>query len=195
MASILHCRRNQRASASSSHRPRYTATVARLHRRARASPSSSCSQSHLHLGSSSSSSRISHRSRKNQSSSLSNTPSSLLSRRLQDGPMMKTTKGSVTGFAAGTIYGTILATWKNVPRVERNVALPGLIRTLKMMGTHGLTFAAIGGVYIGVEQVVQSYRGKRDFFNGAIGGFTTRVDNGREYYPYTPIEKTAQADA
>ena len=89
----------------------------------------------------------------------------------EDGPMMKTIKGSVTGFAAGTIYGTILATWKDVPRVERNVALPGLIRTLKMMGTHGLTFAAIGGVYIGVEQVVQGYRGKRDFFNGAIGGF------------------------
>ncbi|CAF2299804.1 hypothetical protein IGI04_016997 [Brassica rapa subsp. trilocularis] len=147
----------------------------------------------------------------------------------EDGPMMKTIKGSVTGFAAGTIYGTILATWKDVPRVERNVALPGLIRTLKMMGTHGLTFAAIGGVYIGVEQVVQGYRGKRDFFNGAIGGFvagasvlgyrarsiptaiaagatlavtsalidsggqTTRVDNGREYYPYSPVEKTAQA--
>ncbi|KAH0883212.1 hypothetical protein HID58_059308, partial [Brassica napus] len=91
------------------------------------------------------------------SSSLSTTPSTI--------------KGSVTGFAAGTIYGTILATWKDVPRVERNVFLPGLIRTLKMMGTHGLTFAAIGGVYIGVEQVVQSYRGKRDFFNGAIGGF------------------------
>ncbi|KAF3504031.1 hypothetical protein F2Q69_00040676 [Brassica cretica] len=54
-----------------------------------------------------------------------------------------------------------MATWKDVPRVERNVALPGLIRTLKMMGTHGLTFAAIGGVYIGVEPVVQSYRGKR----------------------------------
>ncbi|XP_013614973.1 PREDICTED: uncharacterized protein LOC106321206 [Brassica oleracea var. oleracea] len=68
MASILHRRRNQRASASSSHRPRYTATVARLRRRARASPSSSFSQSHLHLGSSSSSSRISHRSQKNQSS-------------------------------------------------------------------------------------------------------------------------------
>ncbi|KAH0887289.1 hypothetical protein HID58_063385, partial [Brassica napus] len=149
----------------------------------------------------------------------------------EDGPMMKTIKGSVTGFAAGTIYGTILATWKDVPRVERNVALPGLIRTLKMMGTHGLTFAAIGGVYIGVEQVVQGYRGKRDFFNGAIGGFvagasvlgyrarsiptaiaagatlavtsalidsggqTTRVDNGREYYPYAPVEKTAKADA
>ncbi|CAN8242297.1 unnamed protein product [Cochlearia groenlandica] len=50
-------------------------------------------------------------------------------------------------------------------------ALPGIIRTLKMMGTHGLTFAAIGGVYVGVEQMVQHYRAKRDFFSGAIGGF------------------------
>ena len=47
---------------------------------------------------------------------------------------------------------------------------PGLIRTLKMMGTRRLTFAAIGGVYIGVEQVVQNYRAKRDFSNGDIGG-------------------------
>ncbi|XP_056863977.1 outer envelope pore protein 16-3, chloroplastic/mitochondrial-like [Raphanus sativus] len=39
------------------------------------------------------------------------------------------------------------------------------------MGTHRLTFVAIGGVYIGVEQVVQNYSAKRDFFNGAIGGF------------------------
>lgn len=89
----------------------------------------------------------------------------------EDGAMMKTIKGAVTGFAAGTIYGTVMATWKDVPRVERNVALPGLIRTLKMMGSHGLTFAAIGGVFIGVEQLVQNYRAKRDFFNGAIGGF------------------------
>ena len=27
------------------------------------------------------------------------------------------------------------------------------------------------------------------------GGQTTRVDNGREYYPYAPGEKTAKADA
>ncbi|CAF1921083.1 unnamed protein product [Brassica oleracea] len=39
-----------------------------------------------------------------------------------------------------------------------------------MMGTRRLTFAAIGGVYIGVEQVVQNYRAKRDFSNGDIGG-------------------------
>ncbi|KAF3577237.1 hypothetical protein DY000_02028517 [Brassica cretica] len=27
------------------------------------------------------------------------------------------------------------------------------------------------------------------------GGQTTRVDNGREYYPYTPVEKRAQAES
>ncbi|KAL0334215.1 UNVERIFIED_CONTAM: Outer envelope pore protein 16-3, chloroplastic/mitochondrial [Sesamum angustifolium] len=139
----------------------------------------------------------------------------------EETPMMKTIKGATTGLVAGTIWGTIVATWHDVPRVERRVALPGLVRTLKMMGNYGVTFAAIGGVYIGVEQLVQNYRMKRDFVNGAVGGFvagasilgykgksistaisagaalaatssfidvggqTTRVDTGKEYYPYT----------
>lgn len=88
-----------------------------------------------------------------------------------DTPTMKTIKGATTGLVAGTIFGTVVATWYDVPRVERSVALPGLIRTLKMMGNYGVTFAAIGGVYIGVEQLVQNYRMKRDFINGAVGGF------------------------
>ncbi|XP_071721707.1 outer envelope pore protein 16-3, chloroplastic/mitochondrial-like [Rutidosis leptorrhynchoides] len=143
-----------------------------------------------------------------------------------DTPMMKTIKGATMGLAAGTIWGTVVATWNDVPRVERSVALPGLLRTLKMMGNHGLTFAAIGGVYIGVEQLVEHYRTKRDFVNGAVGAFaagstilgykgksissalsagaalavtsalidaggqTTRVDNGKEYYPYTTKKRT-----
>ncbi|CAL0302484.1 unnamed protein product [Lupinus luteus] len=88
-----------------------------------------------------------------------------------DSSLLKTIKGATTGLVAGTIWGTVVATWNDVPRVERNVALPGLIRTFRMMGNHGLTFAAIGGVYIGVEQLVQNFRGKRDFVNGAVGGF------------------------
>jgi len=88
-----------------------------------------------------------------------------------DTPMMKTIKGATMGLVSGTIWGTIVATWHDVPRVEKSVALPGLIRTIKMMGNHGVTFAAIGGVYIGVEQLVQHYRMKRDFINGAVGGF------------------------
>ncbi|XP_030515477.1 outer envelope pore protein 16-3, chloroplastic/mitochondrial [Rhodamnia argentea] len=144
----------------------------------------------------------------------------------EDTPMMKVIKGATTGFATGTIWGTIVATWHDVPRVERNVALPGLLRTLKMMGNYGMTFAAIGGVYIGVEQLLEHQRMKRDFINGAVGGFvagatilgykgksissaisagaalaatsavldiggqTTRVDTGKEYYPYTTKKKS-----
>ncbi|XP_052173921.1 outer envelope pore protein 16-3, chloroplastic/mitochondrial [Diospyros lotus] len=143
-----------------------------------------------------------------------------------DTPVTKIMKGTTTGLVAGTIWGTIVATWHDVPRVERRVALPGLIRTLKMMGSHGMTFAAIGGVYIGVDQLLQNYRMKRDFINGAVGGFvagasilgykgrsiptaisagaalavtsalidaggqTTRIDNGKEYYPYTTKKRT-----
>uniref|UniRef100_A0A251TJ91 Mitochondrial inner membrane translocase subunit Tim17/Tim22/Tim23/peroxisomal protein PMP24 n=2 Tax=Helianthus annuus TaxID=4232 RepID=A0A251TJ91_HELAN len=148
----------------------------------------------------------------------------------EDSSLTKTMKGAATGLAAGTIWGTVVATWLDVPRVERNVALPGLIRTLKMMGNHGLTFAAIGGVYIGVEQLTQNYRQKRDFVNGAVGGFvagaailgfkgksistalsagaalaatsaaidaggqTTRVDTGKEYYPYTTKKRADAAN-
>lgn len=89
----------------------------------------------------------------------------------EDSAVMKTIKGATTGLAAGTIWGTVVATWYDVPRVERKVALPGLIRTLRMCGTYGLTFAAIGGVYIGVEQLMQKHRMKRDFINGAVGAF------------------------
>ncbi|XP_057515151.1 outer envelope pore protein 16-3, chloroplastic/mitochondrial-like [Amaranthus tricolor] len=147
-----------------------------------------------------------------------------------DTPMMKVIKGATSGLAAGTIFGTVVATWYDVPRVERKVALPGLIRTLKMMGNYGMTFAAIGGVYIGVEQLMQHYRMKRDFINGAAGGFvagasvlgfkgrsistaisagaalavtsslidaggqTTRIDNGKEYYPCTVKKRPAPTE-
>uniref|UniRef100_A0A0D9VK89 Uncharacterized protein n=1 Tax=Leersia perrieri TaxID=77586 RepID=A0A0D9VK89_9ORYZ len=145
----------------------------------------------------------------------------------EDSAVTKTVKAAATGLAAGTIWGTVVATWHDVPRVERHVALPGLIRTLKMCGSYGATFAAVGGLYIGVEQLVQSQRKKRDFVNGAVGAFvagatifgykgksipaaltagsclaftsavldiggnTTRVDNGKEYYPYTTEKKPA----
>ncbi|KAG8059630.1 hypothetical protein GUJ93_ZPchr0002g25158 [Zizania palustris] len=89
----------------------------------------------------------------------------------EDSPVMKTVKGAVMGLASGTILGTFVATWHNVSRVERHVALPALIRTLKMCGSYGVTFAALGGLQHGVEQLVQRQRKKRDYVNGAIGAF------------------------
>ncbi|PKA58930.1 Outer envelope pore protein 16-3, chloroplastic/mitochondrial [Apostasia shenzhenica] len=98
-------------------------------------------------------------------------PSSMAPLEDEDSAIMKTIKAASTGFAAGTMWGTVVATWYDVPRVERHVALPGLIRTLKLCGNYGLTFAAIGGIYIGVEQLVEKQRAKRDFMNGAVGAF------------------------
>ncbi|KAL1550005.1 outer envelope pore protein 16-3, chloroplastic/mitochondrial-like [Salvia divinorum] len=89
----------------------------------------------------------------------------------EESSIMKTMKGATTGFVTGTVWGMVVATWHDVPRVERSIALPGLIRTLKMMGNHGATFAAIGGIYMGVEQLTQKQRMKRDYINGAVGGF------------------------
>lgn len=148
----------------------------------------------------------------------------------EDTATMKAIKAATSGLAAGVTWGTVVATWFDVPRVERHVALPGLIRTFKICGNYGLTFAAIGGIYIGVEQLVQQQRLKKDFINGTVGAFvagasvyglkgksissaiaagsalaatsavldiggqTTRVDVGKEYYPYT-VEKKPSPSA
>ncbi|KAJ8639262.1 hypothetical protein MRB53_015956 [Persea americana] len=62
----------------------------------------------------------------------------------EDTPTMKTIKGATTGFVTGTIWGTIVATWYDMPRVERNVALPSLIRTMKLIGSMGLPLPQLG---------------------------------------------------
>lgn len=105
-----------------------------------------------------------------------------------ESPVLKTIKGATMGLAAGSIWGTIVATWYDVPRVERHVALPGLMRTLKMCGNYGLTFAAVGGLYIGVEQLVQKQRVKRDYINGAVGAFVA----GATVYGYRGMNQCAK---
>lgn len=75
-----------------------------------------------------------------------------------------------SSFLAGTILGAITATWQDVPAVERNVALPALRKTGRIMGNYGLTFAAIGGLFSFTDAVSASVRGKKDVWNSAIGG-------------------------
>ncbi|KAF3791553.1 Outer envelope pore protein 16-3 [Nymphaea thermarum] len=84
-----------------------------------------------------------------------------------DGPRSWPTSGVIVG----TVWGTIVATWYDVPRVERSVVLPGLVRTAKLIWNYGLTFAAISDIYIGVDQMVEKNRMKKDFINSAVGGF------------------------
>ncbi|XP_010554858.1 PREDICTED: outer envelope pore protein 16-3, chloroplastic/mitochondrial-like [Tarenaya hassleriana] len=87
--------------------------------------------------------------------------------------MAKTFEGAIGGLVVGALCGTARAAWawKGVPRAQRNVTLPVLIGTLKVIRNHGLVGAAVGGIYSGSEQLAQRFRMKRDFVNGAVGGF------------------------
>lgn len=82
----------------------------------------------------------------------------------------KTLSAAGSSFLAGTMLGAITATWQDVPAVERNVALPALKKTGRMMGSYGLTFGAIGGIFALTEAVSASIRGKKDIWNSALGG-------------------------
>lgn len=77
------------------------------------------------------------------------------------------------GLAAGTVTGAIVGTLfdRDVPPVKKNVTHPELMKTLKVCGNYGLTFAALGGIYTGVEQLLEKQRMKKDFINGAVGAF------------------------
>lgn len=83
----------------------------------------------------------------------------------------KTLSAAGSSALAGIIIGAITATWQDVPAVERNVALPALKKTGRMMGSYGMLFGAIGGTFALVDAVSEEVRGKKDFWNGVCGGF------------------------
>lgn len=83
----------------------------------------------------------------------------------------KTLSAAGSSTLAGLVIGAISATWQDVPAVERNVALPALQKTGRIMGTYGLLFGAIGGTFAFVDAMSESIRGKKDFWNGVCGGF------------------------
>ncbi len=84
--------------------------------------------------------------------------------------LFKTASAAGSSFLAGTILGAITAAWQDVPAVERNVALPALKKTGRIMMNYGLTFGAIGGIFAVTESVAGSIRGENDFWNSALGG-------------------------
>lgn len=83
----------------------------------------------------------------------------------------KTVSAAGSSALAGVVIGAITATWQDVPAVERNVALPALKKTGRMMGSYGAIFCAIGGTFAFVDAVSEEFRGKKDFWNGVFGGF------------------------
>ncbi|KAH7439984.1 hypothetical protein KP509_04G086000 [Ceratopteris richardii] len=87
-----------------------------------------------------------------------------------DSIFFRTGTALTSGVVAGSIWGSVVATWRDVPAVERNVALPALIKTLRIMGNYGLTYGAVAGVFALTDASVEKIRGKKDLWNGVAGG-------------------------
>jgi import inner membrane translocase subunit TIM22 len=87
-----------------------------------------------------------------------------------DTVFFRTGTALVSGLVGGSIWGSVVAAWQDVPAVERNVALPALKKTLRIMGNYGLTYGAVAGVFAVTDASVEALRGKKDLWNGFIGG-------------------------
>lgn len=87
-----------------------------------------------------------------------------------DSAIFRTATAATSGLVAGSIWGAVLAAWQDVPAVERNVALPALKKTIRVMGSYGLTYSAVAGVFALTDAVAESLRGEKDFWNGVLGG-------------------------
>ncbi|MCO5579454.1 hypothetical protein L7F22_033309 [Adiantum nelumboides] len=87
-----------------------------------------------------------------------------------DSIFFRTGTAVVSGLVAGGVWGSIVSAWREVPAAERNVALPALKKTLLVMGDYGLTYAAVAGVFAITDASVERIRGKKDLWNGVIGG-------------------------
>ncbi|KAK9815230.1 hypothetical protein WJX72_000376 [[Myrmecia] bisecta] len=87
-----------------------------------------------------------------------------------DDCMFRVASGAASSALAGTIVGAVLANWGNIPRVLANQPWPALKRTGRIMFSYGATFTFIGVAYTGVDCVVEHIRGKKDVWNGVLGG-------------------------
>lgn len=85
-------------------------------------------------------------------------------RRMEDeGTLItKSMKGSKYGLFPGIVWGLLAA---------EQMKFPGVIQTMKITGRKGIICAGTGGVFAGVEYLLEKYRMKRDIVNGVGGAF------------------------
>mmetsp|Transcript_20230 Transcript_20230/g.65858 ORF Transcript_20230/g.65858 Transcript_20230/m.65858 type:complete len:160 (+) Transcript_20230:61-540(+) len=82
----------------------------------------------------------------------------------------KILSGAASSAGIGALVGAVQATWNDVPAVMKGRAWPALAATLRVMGSYGMTFGFIGGAFAAGDAIAQDVRGKKDVWNGVIGG-------------------------
>uniref|UniRef100_A0A453KJK9 Uncharacterized protein n=1 Tax=Aegilops tauschii subsp. strangulata TaxID=200361 RepID=A0A453KJK9_AEGTS len=97
---------------------------------------------------------------------------------VDDGLILKTSKGAGTGLTAGSVWGLLVSMLHDGPKVGSNVKYPELVRTGKVCRSYAGTLAILGATYVGVEQSLERVRGKKDIINGAVAGFAAGATMG-----------------
>eukprot|EP00976_Prorocentrum_cordatum_P073279 1181022-Prorocentrum_minimum.AAC.5 len=87
-----------------------------------------------------------------------------------DSCAFKTLTAAGSSFGVGSVFGAVSATWNDVPKVLKGRAFPALMATSRVMGSYGITFAAVGAAFASTECISEGVRGKKDMVNAAIGG-------------------------
>lgn len=105
---------------------------------------------------------------------------------VDEGLVLKTSKAAGIGLAAGSVWGLLVSMLHDGPKVGSNVKFPELVRTGKVCGSYAGTLAILGATYVGVEQSLERFRGKKDVINGVVAGFAAGATMGfRGNYLYT----------
>jgi len=87
-----------------------------------------------------------------------------------DSCAFKTLSATISSFGVGAVFGAVSATWNDVPKVMKGKAFPALMSTGRVMGSYGVTFAAVGAAFASTECIAEGVRNKQDFVNAAVGG-------------------------
>merc|ERR1712072_233459 len=78
--------------------------------------------------------------------------------------------GLVSSAVFGGMVGAVEAMWTDAPAVKAEKTMPALRATWSCVSKNSILFAGIGGTFAATECMAESMRGKRDVWNGVIGG-------------------------
>ncbi|KAL6591873.1 hypothetical protein ACP70R_045435 [Stipagrostis hirtigluma subsp. patula] len=88
--------------------------------------------------------------------------------------VMKMSKVAGIGLVSGSVWGALVSALHDVSQVGNfKHPVPDLFRAGKVCGNYAASFAVLGATYVGIEQALEKYRGKKDFVNGAVAGFAS----------------------
>ena len=74
------------------------------------------------------------------------------------------------GLLSGTAFGIVAGAGKNYFDAHQTPALKNLPSPYPVIAKSAGTYAALGGIYLGVKSGMRQFRGKSDVWNGTVAG-------------------------